>query len=430
MYLKRLITVIAALIIISLPYSSASNSISSDIGTSDVPSSYLIEGVPYTAQTHGYFCGFACRAMILNYLGFDTSLEDFLFYDGIGYTHHYLQDKRLPKEGRYSDLDYVLDLFGVEQNWWSPDPNLALEESWSIYFSNLKENISSGIPVITMVDPFSMPSLRDQFKVSDYLWEKYLTPKHHLILVIGYNEDNHSICYNDPNAGFYGDGSYGDHAWMDIDDFKKAALNNDYEDMLFSTINVKTEPLSEQMRFEITFEQNIVKLEGNYEEFYYAHGINASKKMKIDFSKGENNRSETIKMYKKYGENGLNFTVTEIFYKLFLKLTPKIPSIFDILIVGQENPFENIAKEKQIIAEYLEQSVFYPDLCKNQSLLLKQELELWYDLSDYYKVFMRRGIFLFELRANILMNKMENTMDKIILIEQQIINEANEFLYP
>ena len=427
MYLKRLIAVITVLIIVSLPYSSASNSISSEVGISDAPSSHLIEGVPYIAQTQGYFCGYACRAMILNYLGFDTSLEDILFYDGLGYTHYYHQDERLPEEGRYSDLDYVLNLFGVKQNWWC----LSLsEECWNIYFSSLKENISSDIPVITIVDPFSMPSLRNQFRVPDYLWEKLFPPTHHLILVIGYNEDNHSICYNDPNAGFYGDGSYGDHAWIDMDDFKKAVVNNSYENIIFSTINVKTEPSSKQIRFTETFKQNIVKLEGNYEDFYYTHGINASKKMKTDFSPGENNRSETIKLYKKDGDTGFNFTVIDILYRLFLKLTPNRPSIFDIFIVPQENSFEGISKEKQEISEYLEQSIFYPDFCKNQSILLKQESELWHDLSNYYKVFMRRGIFLLELRSNILMNKMENTIDKIILIEQQLINEANEFLYP
>ena len=422
MLLKKLITVAITLIIVSLTYSSVCNSISSEIDNSNFTNSHLIEGVPYIAQTQGYFCGYACRAMILNYLGFNTSLEDILFYDGLGYTHYYHQDERLPEEGRYSDLDYVLNLFGVEQNWWYLDLN-----SWNIYFSNLKENISSDIPVITRVDPFSMPSLRNQFRVPDYLWEKLFPPSRHLILVIGYNEDNHSICYNDPNAGFYGDGSYGDHAWIDIDDFKKAVLSNSYNRITFSTINVKTEPLSEQDRFSNAFEKNIVKLEGNYSEYYYTHGVNASKKMKIDFSEGENNRSQTIKLYKKYGDTGFNFTVINIFYRLFSRLTPNRPSVFDICIIEYENHFENIAREKKDIADYLEKSIFYKELSKNQSILLKQESLLWLELSNYYNVFMRKGIFLFDLRANILMNKMKNTVNKIILIEQQLIDEANEF---
>ena len=60
----------------------------------------------------------------------------------------------------------------------------------------------------------------------------------------------------------------------------------------------------------------------------------------------------------------------------------------------------------------------------NHSRLLREESEYWEELSDYYKIFLRKGMFLTKLRANIIMNKMEETMEKIILIEQEIINNS------
>ena len=425
---NRLSLIIILVIIILLPQTIANHSNLSETSKSNIPNNYLIEGVPYIAQTQGYFCGYSCRAMILNHLGFETTLEDILFYDGLGYTHFYQYHEKLPEEGRYSDLNHVINLFGIEQNWSYLDPS-----NWDIYFNNLKENISNDMPVITRVDPFSMPSLRNQFKVNDFLWEKMFPPSRHLIVIIGYNEENHSICYNDPNAGFYGEGSYGDHAWIDIEEYKKAVLTNSNGNILYSTIKVIKNPVTKQDRFEFTFKQNIVKLQGEYSEYHHfthrPHGIIASKKMKNDLFEGENNRSETIEMYKKYGDTGFNFTFIELLHKLYSILTPKTPSVFDIYIIGYENHFESIANEKQIIAYYLEKSNIYQELCKNQSNLLREESELWEQMSNYYKIFLKKGIRISDLRAGFILQGMEKTINKIIQIEQRIIDEGCQYIF-
>ena len=92
------------------------------------------------------------------------------------------------------------------------------------------------------------------------------------------------------------------------------------------------------------------------------------------------------------------------------------------LITKLEN--ECIAAEKNFVADYLENCSFYPDLCKNHSDFLRQESEYWEKLSDYYKIFMRRGIYLSEFRADYIMNHMENIMDKVLIVEQKIIDTS------
>ena len=198
---------------------------------------------------------------------------------------------------------------------------------------------------------------------------------------------------------------------------------------LIFTLKPNGSPLSKKEAFEITFSKNLEKLKGNISSYYNAYnpgykyyGINASIKLKNDFS--DENISETINLYKQFGGTGFNYTFMETMEKLFSVLSPNKPNIFDIFMVGRENAFEYIAAEKNLVADYLENSEFYPDISMNHSHLLREESEYWEELSDYYKVFLRKGMFLTKLRANIIMDKMEETMEKIILIEQEIINNS------
>jgi hypothetical protein len=397
----------------------------------DMADSHIIEGVPYIAQTEGYFCYYASFAMILNHLGMDTTLNEILFYDGLGYKHGYYPEEKLPDEGRYiGDFDFVLDLFGVEEDYWFlRDYSPPTDDLWNEYYTRLKENISKDIPIITRVDPFSMSSLRNQFRISDSLWKMLFPPSHHLIVIIGYNDTNQSICYNDPNAGFYGEDHFGDHAWMSINDFRKAVettISSWWRYIIF-TVKPAKDPLSKQDAFEKVFNKNIEKLKGNitayYEHnppFYRILGINASNKLKENFS--EEKRSETIILYKKFGGIGFNFTLIEKLHKMFSIFNFAKPNIFDIFIIGKIDSFEDIAAEKNHIADYLEDSHFYPNICEKHASLLREEAEKWDQLSDYYKVFMRRGIFLSKYRANNIMKQMETLIDEIILIEEEIIN--------
>src|SRR5512136_2919391 len=53
------------------------------------PEGYLITDVPYVAQTERNFCVYSCCTMVFNFMGLNTTLDEMLFYGGLGYTHSY-----------------------------------------------------------------------------------------------------------------------------------------------------------------------------------------------------------------------------------------------------------------------------------------------------------------------------------------------------
>ena len=391
----------------------------------EIPLSHVIENVSYISQTEGYFCYYASVAMILNKMGLNTSLEEIIFLDGIGYTHLYIESEKIIESSHYNSLDFVFDLFGVEENWWYPNRSFSDEQQWNIYYSHLKANISNNKPVITRVDPFSIGSLRDQFIIPEFLWNVLFPPSHHLVVIVGYNESNQSICYNDPNAGYYGLDIYGEYAWIGLSDFKKAVRLGAWSDYLLTTYTQTSLQYSKEERFEKAFKLNIKKLEGIYPIGQHSYGINASKELKKDFT--DERRTKTIEIYKTRDDGGFNYLFYETMQKLLKFIFPNNPNIFDIIMVGQKNPFNTTSKIIKQIADFLEKNNYYQNLSLNQSFLLKQESILWYDLSEYFKVFMRKGLHISNLNAESLIEKMAIIVDKIINVEQEIINDGENY---
>ena len=381
---------------------------------------HLIQGVSYVAQSERNFCVYACLTMILNYMGLNTSLHELLFYSGVGYTHSYSISKRLPSADIYRRFDFLYHVYGISgQSWWPPNTNLSNDERWEQYYTRVKENITNDIPVVTRVDPFSLPSLRNQFKVNDDLWNIIFPTGVHVILLIGYNDTNQTICYNDPNAGFYGDDYFGDHAWISINTFRQMQEKiNSYQ---FNTYKQKNQPLSKTEAFHQAFQKNIENLTGGIQPDKRYYGLRASQQMHSDFSSAENNSQETIRLYKDYGGNGVNITLYMCMQKLCSILNRHHPNVFDILLAGKTSPFDDIANVKRDVAEYLQNSTIQPSLCKNQSNLLRNESLLWHELAQYYTIFLKKGIYLSDLRAIHIIKNMEQLMSDIIAIEEAII---------
>ena len=143
--------------------------------------------------------------------------------------------------------------------------------------------------------------------------------------------------------------------------------------------------------------------------------------MLIDFLATKNNSQETFRLYKEYGGNGVNITLFMCMQKLCSIIDPRHPNVFDILLAGKTSPFADIANVKWDVADYLQNSSIQPGLCKNQSNLLRNESEQWRGLSKYYNIFLRKGIYLSDIRAIYIMNKMEQLIKKIIDIEEALI---------
>jgi len=129
-------------------------------------------------------------------------------------------------------------------------------------------------------------------------------------------------------------------------------------------------------------------------------------------------------MYKAYGGTGMNYTLDLVIHWLLTHLNPNHPNIYDMIIAGKQDPFEEIAAAKNHTAQYLVQCVIHPSLCKNQSALLYSESAKWHQLSTYYTIFMRKGMFLSSIRATHVMSTMETLVQDIINIEEALITQT------
>lgn len=423
----RKFIIVSFIVILSATPSLSSNCVSppspSNNWDSRSQESHLINGVKYVAQNERNFCVYACLTMIFNYMDLNTTLDELLFYGGVGYTHSYSEGTRLPNSDIWNRFEFLYYVYGVtEHSWIPPVQNLSSDALWEQYYERLKENITNDTPVVTRVDPFSLPSLRNQFKTNDFVWKIMFPPGFHVIVVVGYNETNQSICYQDPNAGFYGNDSFGTYAWIPMSEFRQA--HEKINDYVIITYTQSDTPLSKQEAFDEAFRKNIENLTGGSQAHGRYYGINASQKMHLDFSLGTNQSQETSAIYKEYCGTGMNYTLDMIMQRLCSFVDPLHPNIFDIIMAGKEDPFEDIAAGKDHAAEYLEQCVIHPALCKNQSSLLRSEAEKWHDVSTYYKIFLRKGMFLSDGRAAHAMSRMETLMNDIIGIEETLITQT------
>ena len=99
---------------------------SSKITDLNIQDSYLIHNISYVAQHERNFCVYACLTMIFNFMGLNTSLNEMLFYSGVGYTHSYSLESRLPYEEIYQRFDFLYHVYGVSsRSWWPQQNNLS-----------------------------------------------------------------------------------------------------------------------------------------------------------------------------------------------------------------------------------------------------------------------------------------------------------------
>jgi len=433
-YSALFIVLAVSLISISsgLPLSLLCTSVSA--GTiSGVPQSYLIENVPYVGQKTNFHCAFASQTMIFQYFGINTSLDEVIYSSGNAYSLYYPEPSKnhLPIGGYLIsqlplDLKFLADIYGLSFSiWWAGNGLEIKDEYWNEYWIRIKQNISDNIPISTSVDPFDLPSIRNQFDPTDTFWNK--RDGGHGIVLIGFNETNESICYNDPGAGYFGNPEYGTYDWMNLTDFKRAVESTSGTKYLISRFQKIADPQPMLKIIEKSYVRNIEKLKGNesvYDKLYIDNssacrfGINASKALKEDYEKGIQNRIKTLVTYKLHGRFGIKFQLTKFICSYF-------PWVFDKTFFNCEirlqNEFDRIAIEKRIAADVLLNNSDISNICEYGATLLRQEAENWTKISEYYNVFMKKGIFLSLPRALLLMNKMADTMDNIIAIEEAII---------
>jgi hypothetical protein len=420
-----------------------------DISDLETIESHIIEGVPYIGQKTNFHCCFASLLMKLQYYGINITLPELLFHSGSGYSLYYLNQstityKRLPHYCYQLSHDqdtckFLADIYGLYHKPWKADPNLPENERWDEDWSRIKENISKDIPVIIRVDEIIL--------ANDNLGLGFLYPlikffpyaSLHNLLLVGFNESNQTVCYNDPIYGIADKPLMGTYRWVELEKFKKSIIKSTKRKGAISSlvrifVDTPESPISRDEAFNISHNRNIERLKGNYSAYSHKYynstdrhlfGINALKRLRKDFGEGIDHRICTVNRYKLNNRLGIGYKLMDFLYFRLPKLFPYHP---DLLILELNDCFENIAIEKKHFAEFLSevQDLLSDEnlirICNYESALFEQEAENWSKLAEYYSEFRVRGVFMsLSLGIQIIKN-MANVTDNIIAIEQAIIN--------
>jgi len=420
-----------------------------DLSNLDTTGSHIIKGVPYIGQKTNFHCCFASLLMKLQYYGINITLPELLFHSGSGYSLYYLNYsnfayKRLPYYCYQLSHDkdtckFLADLYGLYYKPWKANPNLPEDERWNEDWSRIKENISNDIPVIVRVDEIILAN--DNLGL-DFLYpliKSFPYASLHNILLVGFNESNQTVCYNDPFYGISDKPQLGTYRWVELEKFKKSIIKSskrkgDISSLVRIFVDTPESPLPREVAFNISHKRNIERLKGNlsaYSEKYFndteSHlfGINALKRLRKDFGEGVDYRINTVNRYKLNNRLGIAYKLMDLLYFRFPHLFPYHP---DLLILELNDCFENIGIEKKYFSEFLSdvQELLIDEnlieICKYESALLEQEADNWTKLAEYYSEFRVKGVFMSVLLGIQIIKDMANVTDNIIAIEQAIIN--------
>lgn len=421
-------------------YSIAKNENTKDFESESIPECHLIDGVPYVGQYDNFHCAYATKTMMINYFQKNTTLEEIIYLMGNAYSSYISKNSRnrVPLSGitltqTPQDSKFAAQLFGLSyDSSYKGNGFTVKQEYWEEYWYEIKENISQNIPVEVCVSPFHLPSVQKIYGLNEFIWSKIRGG--HAIVIVGYNESNQTICYNDPLALLYGNKSQGTYDWVSIETYKRAVetvTGIKYEILRFK--NETTQKTKSEI-IQKAYQRNIEKLKGNNSAYgsYFIDttkncylGINATEKLNDYYKKGYKNRIRTIINYKINGRLGLKYRTVELMQKTMPNLLDNIPYSYNTFL---QNTFNIIAIEKEMTAEYLETQSHRSVIYTNHSKLLKQEAQNWLKIADLYSNFQRKGIFLSTLKAVKTINELKQTMQQIIEIEKQMISDYEPFL--
>jgi len=447
--------IITSAIIFSILLSSMS--ISAEKQKTVKQTSHIISNVPYVSQQTDFYCTFACPTMAIKYFNINTSLSEIVYNSGGGYSLIYsppiLKRHLVGCNGgcRWKiDREFLAELYGLSYDmYWPINTEYSEEQHWNEYWSRVKENISNNIPVMTMNDPTVLPSLRkciqEEFnlpskiveKIPDTLWGLFPSVVSHMIVIVGYNEENNTLCFNDPAAALFGYPQHGKYIWMDITSFRKAMKRiTPHSSAVYLIETFKenpNEPFDKNTLFEKAHQRNLKKMNGDtsvYDHYVSddwncsSFGINGLKEAQTHFSKGIQNRIKTI-LYYKLISLYLLFSASYKIYFICEKLFPEFIQLEDY--EAQMSYFYRIAIQKQNMSHYLSQlknKLSTPELielCEKDAELLNQDSQLFYTLSENYLEFHKKGLFMTLPNGIQKMKNMENIVSEIILTEQKII---------
>ncbi len=405
-----LFTVLAIILTNIVPSLSASKINQNTIKTLEPLEEYIIKDVPYVGQTTSFYCGLASITMLIQYFGFNSSLYEILHNSGYGYSFLYMRyfyGNRMPIGGlgvtsfSSSSFSFLADLYGLSYESWRAEKSLSAEEKWDEYWVRVKQNVSNNNPVETCVDRYSLPYL---LPYNDILGpDVEMDHGSHMVVVVGFNESNETVCLNDPGPGICDDNTEGKYVFVSKDIFKDSIKNTTGAKYGIWSFKEKSgsEPLTRQERFETSAAQNKKRMKGRrnaYTDIYipFSHfGINALKVYKKDLGVGITHRFLTLNKYYKEDINWLKYY------------------------------FKMISIEKQDVSQYLLGNKNVSPSCEHDGTLLQKESNCWKNLTQIFTEFKNlsknNNFLIFLIKSLPITIKMRQTLKEIISIEKQII---------
>lgn len=392
---------------------------------------HVIEDVPYFEQITDFYCAYASYEMVFKYHGINVSQIKILHDAGGGYSlaydpalkriiktqiypsyKFYFQDSHVVGQGT-DNLVFFASLYGcnLENNIPREKPNHV--KSWINFWVKLKNCIDKDLPVFCGVDSNAWP-------LTMKLYDIPVTPLFfkggHSIVIVGYNEKNRTVCFNDPAAGLFNVSEQGTYGWVPIKDFRKAVRRvswdlwnySGYESVVIEKIS---DPLSADEMFKLAHERNIERMKGNisaYDRDFIARnfntfGINGLKQLKQDFKN--------------------IFWMRIPFYRFSNKIS-WVP--FDMI-----GCYDTVSAIKHDVSGYLNETAKNLENetliknCNHDSKLMENESIKFKELSNLTtnlkQVLLNNNIFKSLKESKPIIEDICNKIDEIILIEEAII---------
>lgn len=285
--------------------------------SSDLPDHHTIQDVPYVGVETGFDCEYASLSMLIQYLDLNYSYHDLFYLMGGAYTlasrpklqlmegttnilkvsyppwPWYSSPKLHLDSGSLTcfwekDFDFISQIMGVNFNITYEEENSNPEQDWQNYWQRCKNYIVNDIPVWTACDGCAIPWWREHLPEVQGSYERGLPgPSVHVIVLVGYNEANQTVCYHDmmnsnyskleavnPGEYIWKGNETCEYMWMNISDLKDGVINDAnqywYDDYKLITMVLEKvdEPLPKSEAFELARSRNIKKIQGWNEEVY------------------------------------------------------------------------------------------------------------------------------------------------------------------
>ncbi|HIH98058.1 MAG TPA: hypothetical protein HA346_03525, partial [Thermoplasmata archaeon] len=141
------------------------------------------------------------------------------------------------------------------------------ETEWNEYWNRVKKCIEKDTPVLTNIDPLSLPYYSEELGVSTG------EAGSHMIVLVGYDENKDIVWYNDPISTLFPGQANSSYIPVSIPDFRNALNRIQYKKGLVWTYQKVGEPIELDKRLKCAQERNRQRIE---ETSYYLGDLRGS----------------------------------------------------------------------------------------------------------------------------------------------------------